>query len=154
MDGPTRSVTSPRAWAGPTLLRNSLFFCEQPEPSRFVTSCASVRPAKGSIFMTKAMFTGLLAGLAVALAAGLPARAAEPDKAEAKASQPYVVLIGISDYADKQINSRAHAEDDAEALYDLLTNKEYLGADADHVKLLLGKEDKDRHSEPATKENI
>jgi C-terminal peptidase prc len=104
--------------------------------------------------MTKAMFTGLLAGLAVALAAGLPARAAEPDKGEAKASQPYVVLIGISDYADKQINSRPHAEDDAKALYDLITNKDYLGADADRVKLLLGKEDKDRNSEPATKENI
>jgi C-terminal peptidase prc len=104
--------------------------------------------------MTKAMFTGLLAGLAVALAAGLPARAAEPDKGEAKASQPYVVLIGISDYADKQINNRPHAEDDAKALYDLVTNKDYLGADADRVKLLLGKEDKDRHSQPATKENI
>src|SRR5690348_15217777 len=103
--------------------------------------------------MTKAMLTGLLASLAVALAA-LPARAAEPDKAEAKASQPYVVLIGVSDYADKQINSRPHAEDDAKALYDLFTDKDYLGADADHVKLLLGKEDKERHSEPATRENI
>jgi C-terminal peptidase prc len=103
--------------------------------------------------MTKAMFTGLLASLAVALAA-LPARAAEPDKAEAKASQPYVVLIGVSNYADKQINSRPHAEDDAKALYDLFTDKDYFGADADHVKLLLGKEDKERHSEPATRENI
>jgi C-terminal peptidase prc len=104
--------------------------------------------------MTKAMFSGLLASLALALAAVLPARAAEPDKADAQASQPYVVLIGISDYADKQINPRPHAEDDAKALYDVFTNKDYLGADADHVKLLLGKEDKDRHSEPATKENI
>jgi C-terminal peptidase prc len=74
--------------------------------------------------------------------------------AEAKKPQAYVVLVGISDYADKQINPRPHAEDDAKALYDLVTDKDYLSADADHVRLLLGKEDSSRHSQPATKENI
>jgi C-terminal peptidase prc len=100
--------------------------------------------------MTKAMFTGLLAGVLAALTA-LPARAAEAQPAP---SQPYVVLVGISEYADKQITPRPHAEADAKALYDLFTDKKYLGADADHVRLLLGTEDAQRHAEKATKENI
>jgi C-terminal peptidase prc len=99
--------------------------------------------------MTKAMFTGLLGGLVLAAVAVLPARASEP-----KPSQPHVVLVGISDYSDKQITPRSHAEDDAKALYDLFTNKDYVGADADHVKLLLGKEDATRKSQPSTRENI
>ena len=63
----------------------------------------------------------------------MSARAVEPP------SQPYVVLVGISKYADKQIKPRPHAEDDAKALYDLFTNKDYLGVDAEHIRLLLGK---------------
>lgn len=66
----------------------------------------------------------------------------------------FVVLIGISDYADKQIKPRPKAENDARALYDLFTSKEYLGVRPDHVKLLLGKPDGKRGSEPATRENI
>jgi C-terminal peptidase prc len=85
----------------------------------------------------------------MALAAAWPARAA----AQAQ-SQPYVVLVGISDYADKQIKPRPHAEADAKALYDLFTDKGHLGADGDHVRLLLGSADAKRHSEPATHENI
>lgn len=104
--------------------------------------------------MTKAKLTALLAALALALAAVLPARAADDKAGEHKPSQPYVVLVGISDYADKNINPRPHAEDDAKALYDLFTDPKYLGADRAHVKLLLGTEDKERHSEPATKENV
>jgi carboxyl-terminal processing protease len=98
--------------------------------------------------MTKAMLTGLL-GAWLLVVAVLPARAAEP-----RAPQPYVVLVGISEFADKQIQSRPHAEDDIKALYDLFTDKKYLGADADHVRLLLGKEDAERKSQPATKDNI
>jgi C-terminal peptidase prc len=100
--------------------------------------------------MTRAMFIGLVGGLLLVLTGAHPARADVP-----KPSQPRVVLVGISEYADKQINSRPHAEDDAKALYDLFTDQDYLpGSDADHVKLLLGKEDAVRKSQPATKENI
>jgi C-terminal peptidase prc len=74
--------------------------------------------------------------------------------AEKKPSRPHIVLIGISDYADKQIKPRPHAEDDAKALYDLFTDKQYLGADPKNVRLLLGKEDDKRHSRPATRKNI
>ena len=82
----------------------------------------------------------------------LPAavRAEEPTKK----GQPHVVLIGVSDYADKQIKSRPRAEDDAKALYDLFTSKDHLGADAKNVRLLLGKKDEKRESIEATRKNI
>jgi C-terminal peptidase prc len=95
------------------------------------------------------MVTGLLASLIV-LTALTSARAAE----ESRPSRPYVVLIGISNYADKDIKPRPHAEDDAKALYDLFSNKDYLGVPADQIKLLLGSPDPKRSSQPATKENI
>src|SRR5262249_21187063 len=64
------------------------------------------------------------------------------------------VLVGISKYADQQIKPRPHAEADAKALYDLFTNKDYLGVDADHIRLLLGSPDEERKSQAATRENI
>jgi len=80
-----------------------------------------------------------------------PIQAAE----EAKAGHAYVVLVGIADYADKQIKPRSHAVEDVQALYDLFTNKNYLGADKDNVRLLLGgAEDQKRNAQPATKANI
>src|SRR5438093_1023117 len=91
--------------------------------------------------------------LILALAFFLPrsVRAAEDEK---KPSRPHIVLIGISDYADKQIKPRAKAEEDVKALYDLLTNKDYLGADKENVRLLLGHEDAKRGSKPASRANI
>src|SRR5207244_8075997 len=109
-----------------------------------VTEC----PAERIVFMTKARLMGLLASLVVALLVVQPARAAEAT------SQTYVVLVGISQYADQQIKPRPHAEADAKALYDLFTNKDYLGVHADHVRLLLGSPDQERKSEVATRENI
>jgi carboxyl-terminal processing protease len=103
---------------------------------------------KGSFFMTKARLSGLLAGLVFALLVALPLRAAEAT------SQTYVVLVGISQYTDEQIKPRPHAEADAKALYDLFIDKDYLGVDAEHVRLLLGSPDAQRKSEPATRENI
>jgi C-terminal peptidase prc len=98
--------------------------------------------------MIRSMASALLALLV--LAAALPVRAAE----EARAPHSYVLLIGISNYADKDIKPRPHAEEDAKALYDLFTNKDYLGVDKDHVRLLLGSPDAQRSSQPATRENI
>jgi C-terminal peptidase prc len=87
------------------------------------------------------------------LALLLPARL-RAEEAAAKASQPHVVLIGISDYTDKQIKPRAKAEADIKALYDLFTSKDYLGVDAKHIRLLLGSADEKRNSKPATRANI
>src|SRR5690349_2254002 len=112
---------------------------------------ASVRPAKGSDYMTKAMFTGLLTAALLAVAAVVPARAAET---AAKPSQPHVVLVGISDYADKLITPRPHAEDDVQAPDDPFTSQDHPRGDAEHGRLLLGKEDAGRKSQPATHDNI
>jgi C-terminal peptidase prc len=98
--------------------------------------------------MSKAKLAGALAALVLALIAVVPLRAAEAQ------SHPHVVLIGISQYGDKQIKPRPHAEADAKALYDLFMNKDYLGVPADHVRLLLGSPDPQRKSEPATHDNI
>jgi C-terminal peptidase prc len=110
---------------------------------------ASTAQPKGSDFMTKAMWKGLLGLLVLAAAVAPAARAAEP-----RPARQFVVLVGISEYNDKQINPRPNAENDAKALYDLFTDKQYLGVDADHIRLLLGKEDAKRKSQPATKDNI
>jgi C-terminal peptidase prc len=101
--------------------------------------------------MTKVMFTRGLVAAVAALAWVLPLRAEAP---KAPAGQSYVVLVGISNYADKQIKPRPHAEDDARALYDVFTDPKYMGAAGDHVRLLLGSDDAARHGEKATRENI
>jgi C-terminal peptidase prc len=101
--------------------------------------------------MSKAPLTGLLGGLAVLLALALPLRAAE----EVRQPHAYAVLIGVGKYSDASIQGRPHAEDDVQALYDLFTNKDYLGVPKDHVKLLLGgAKDEKRNSQEATRENI
>src|SRR5262245_11762209 len=98
--------------------------------------------------MCKALTSSVLSVLLVGLAV-LPLRAAEDKKDENGKPHPYIVLVGINEYADKQILPRPHAEQDAKALYDIFTSKDYLGVDADNVKLLLGKADENRKSEPA-----
>ena len=57
-------------------------------------------------------------------------------------------------YNDPQIKPRKFAEADAKALYDLFIDKNHLGVNPKHIKLLLGKADAKRPSEPATRENI
>ena len=58
----------------------------------------------------------------------------------------YLVVIGVGKYKDDQIKQRPHAEADATAIYDLFTDKQYLGADKADAKLLVGAD--------ATRENI
>jgi C-terminal peptidase prc len=99
--------------------------------------------------MTKFKFQALLALLLLTGFLARPTRAAEEDQA-----QPYVVIVGIDNYQDTQIVPRKHAEADAKALYDVLTSKEHLGVNAKHIRLLLGKEDEKRHSQPATRANV
>ena len=92
-----------------------------------------------------------LLGLCLALSVFAPAVRA----AEEKPAPPFVVLVGIDQYQDKQIKPRQHAEADARALYDLFTSKDHhLGAAPENVKLLLGKKDPKRPSEEATRANI
>jgi len=101
--------------------------------------------------MTKALRTGLVGSLLALLALALPFQAAE----EARTPKTYVVLIGIGKFSDPAIKSRPFAENDAKALYDLFTSKEYLGVPKDQVKLLLsGLADKERNSQEASRDNI
>jgi carboxyl-terminal processing protease len=88
----------------------------------------------------------------VPLAAQAEAPAPKADNALAK--HAYIVLVGINKYADPQILSRAHPEDDMRSYYDLFTDQRYLGVDQEHIRLLLGSSDEKRTSEPATHENI
>jgi C-terminal peptidase prc len=104
--------------------------------------------------MAKVMCKGLLVGLFLAAVASAPLRAAEVQP-QPQSKAAYVVLVGIDKYADSQIKGRTHAEADAQAFYDLFTNKDYLGADAKHIRLLLGStKDDGAKSEPATHANI
>ena len=82
--------------------------------------------------MTKDFRRVWLAALALlALWACSPAGAAEDNRP----SRPFVVIVGVSDYADKDIKPRAHAEDDAKALYDVLTDKDFSEFTQDEVAL-------------------
>jgi hypothetical protein len=112
--------------------------------------------------MAKSKLFGLLGSLFLFVFAAVPVWAAEksssnqglPVEGAKAASQPFVVLVGISKYDDKQILPRLHAEDDVKALYDVFSNKDYLGVDADHIRLLLGTKDEKRKSELATHHKI
>jgi carboxyl-terminal processing protease len=102
--------------------------------------------------MTRDFRTRLLAAFLVALVA---LTSSGPARAEDKATpHPYVIVIGIGQYHDKQIKPRPHAEDDAKALYQLFTDKGYLGVPDNHIRLLLGTPDEKDKSQPATRENI
>jgi carboxyl-terminal processing protease len=103
---------------------------------------------------TAARFLGLLGLVVLAGFNARPALANEPGTGDENIAQPYVVLVGISNYADKQILPRPTAEADARAFYDLFVSKGHLAVDAEHIRLLLGTPDKERHSEQATRANI
>jgi len=101
--------------------------------------------------MLRASWIGGLLAAVIGLVGPLGhARAAD----DVVAAKTYAVLVGVSQYADPQIKPRRHAEADAKAMYDLFTDKTYLGADKADVHLLLGSPDEKRNSEPATKANI
>ena len=107
--------------------------------------------------MTRVKFAGMSVVLLALATFVVPLRAADEAKTaeQAKAGKAFVVLVGIGNYEDKHIKARPHAEDDVQALYDLFTNKEYLGVGKDHIRLLLGSgKDEKRDGQPATKENI
>jgi C-terminal peptidase prc len=76
--------------------------------------------------------------------------------ARAAEGQPYVVLIGVGAYKDQAIKPRPHADADAKALYDLLSNSKYLKCPADHMRLLTSdaETERTRDAKAATRENI
>src|SRR5262249_45331536 len=97
--------------------------------------------------MTKLLRPALVAALALVLLTDLRAG----DGAKPKT---YAVLVGVGEFGKQTIEPRPTAEKDAAAFYDLVINRDYVGADGANVRLLLAGEDKSRHSEPATREQI
>ncbi len=99
------------------------------------------------------MFRRFRVGLFAALIACLyTVQGRAQDKAPPANS--YAVIVGIGDFKDAQIQPRPTATADADAFYDVLTDKTVGGIPADNVQLILtGKEEK-RPNKPATKENI
>ena len=79
--------------------------------------------------------TGLLSSFVWAAFAACPGAASEAK------DQSYIVVVGISEYADPQIKPKPHAEDDAKALYDVLVDTKYLDVKPNRVKLFLSKPD-------------
>jgi carboxyl-terminal processing protease len=69
--------------------------------------------------------------------------------------KPYVVLIGVQDYKDAAIKKKPHADQDVQALYDLLTAPQNRGLfSPDNIKLLVSAKDEKRPHQLATKANI
>ncbi|PIE34062.1 hypothetical protein CSA56_09100 [candidate division KSB3 bacterium] len=56
----------------------------------------------------------------------------------------YAVIVGIGQYQDERLNLR-FTVNDAQGLYDILTNPLYGGVPKDHIKLLLNEEATDRN---------
>lgn len=83
--------------------------------------------------MKRVLMAALLGGLAlsVSLAAEAPVPGPGPQK--------WLLMVGISSYADKDIIPRKHAETDAKALFDVFVSPDHGGVPAAHARLLLGK---------------
>ena len=88
---------------------------------------------------------------AVALLATFAGRSAADDAvAPAKPGGPYLIAVGVGEFLDKAIDARPTADTDAQAVYDLLTNKDYADIKPERAKLLLSKPDAKRNGEVAT----
>ena len=76
--------------------------------------------------------------------------------AEEAASKPqtYAVIVGVGEFEDAQLKPRPTAIADAQAFYDLIIDKKYLGADPKNVELLISGKDEKRDAKEATKANI
>lgn len=107
--------------------------------------------------MSKARWSGLLGGVVAALALAQPGRAetpaATPSAPPAKARE-HVLIVGVGEYADKQIKARPRAEKDAADLYKLFSDKARLAAEAKDVTLLLGNPPANGGTAKATKANF
>src|SRR5262249_4754010 len=69
-------------------------------------------------------------------------------------AQIYAVIVGVGEFKDAQIKARPTAVADAQALYDVLTDKAVGGISADHVQLLVSAKDEKRGAKEATKANL
>jgi carboxyl-terminal processing protease len=87
---------------------------------------------------------------AIALLVGTNLRADE--KATKTAS--YAVVVGVGNFADKEIKPRPTADEDAKTIAGLLTDKSIGGMPSDHVAVLLSEKDEKFGAQEGTKANI
>ena len=90
----------------------------------------------------------------VAATLSLTSGTARAEGPAAKASGPYVVIVGAGEYLDKAIKPRPTADADAKALYDLLTDTKYLDVKPNRVKLFLSAPDAKRNGEVASHDAV
>ncbi len=69
-------------------------------------------------------------------------------------AEPFAILIGPGEFADKQIKPRPSASEDVQALYDFFSDPKYLGIPKNNLFLLISQKDEKRNAQTATKENI
>ncbi len=92
--------------------------------------------------------------LAAISAAFLAGSASGADEAPKPPQGSYVVIVGVSETADKTIQIRPTADVDAKALFDLYTDTKYSDVPADRVVLLTSTVDDKRKSLKSTRANI
>ncbi len=66
----------------------------------------------------------------------------------------HVIVVGVDQCLDKQVQPRKHAEHDAKALFDIFHDPERLDASADNVQLLLGEPKQIVGAKKATRDNV
>lgn len=99
--------------------------------------------------MTRAWFIRLTAAVVVAVT-GAGLRADEP----APPKGPFVVVVGVGQFADKAIEPRLTADADARAVYKLFADKGFSDAGPDRSILLTSVPDEKAGERKATRENV
>src|SRR5438105_1759070 len=73
---------------------------------------------------------------------------------KATKTQSYAVVVGVGNFADKEIKPRPTADEDAKTIAGLFTDKTVGGIPSDHVAVLLSQKDEKFGAQEGSKENI
>jgi len=96
------------------------------------------------------LLSALIASAGLAFVPAVRAAEEEPKPAQG----PFVVIVGVNEFADKAIQPRPTAVADARALYDLFADKKYANIAPERLLLLTSTPDEKRKGQKATRENI
>lgn len=95
----------------------------------------SLEPGKNEILIEAIDTSGQITQEIVTVFRQMP-QLPQPERKD----QVYAVIIGIGDYQDDRIPDLRFTENDAQGLYDILTDPIYGGIPPEHIKLLLHKD--------------
>ena len=99
----------------------------------------ALRPGANTILLEAIDASGNIAKRTITIVRETVEAQAAPEQAPTIPGQRYAVIIGISAYRDERLNLR-YTVNDAQGLYDVLTDPNYGGIPADNIKLLLSEE--------------